>query len=84
MKNQEDLKACFGLYAGQSLKKVLEELDNNQTDEQELEEFDYDETKNILFKKFKEMSQMKFHSEENYIECCKAMDNIAMTLLETE
>ena len=48
------------------------------------EEFDYDETKNILFNKLKELSTKKFATEENYLESCRIMDNIAMTLLETE
>lgn len=48
------------------------------------EEFDYAETKNILFDKLKELSTKKFATEENYLESCKIIDNIAMTLLEAE
>ena len=53
-------------------------------DTSQLDEFDYDETKNILFDKLKELSTKKFATEENYLESCRVMDNIAMTLLETE
>ena len=53
-------------------------------DTSQLDEFDYDETKNILFDKLKELSTKKFATEENYLESCRIMDNIAMTLLETE
>lgn len=63
---------------------MLEKLNSNQADEEELEEFDYDEVKNIMFRKLKELSTKKFLTEENYLESCRVMDNIAMTLLETE
>lgn len=58
--------------------------DTSQLNTSQLDEFDYDETKNILFSKFKELSTRKFETEENYLESCRIMDNIAMTLLETE
>lgn len=56
----------------------------SKEDTSQLDEFDYDETKNILFNKLKELSTRKFATEENYLESCRIMDNIAMTLLETE
>ena len=72
-------------------KLVYEEFQNrlgkqmqSNEDTSQLDEFDYDETKNILFNKLKELSTKKFAIEENYLESCRIMDNIAMTLLETE
>ena len=62
----------------------LEEQMQSKEDTSQLDEFDYDETKNILFNKLKELSTKKFATEENYLESCRIMDNIAMTLLETE
>lgn len=53
-------------------------------DTSQLDEFDYGEVKDILFTKLKELSTRKFETEENYLESCRVMDNIAMTLLETE
>ena len=58
--------------------------DTSQLNTSQLDEFDYDETKNILFSKFKELSTRKFETEESYLESCRIMDNMAMTLLETE
>ena len=72
-------------------KLIYEEFQNrlgkhmqSNEDTSQLDEFDYDETKNILFTKLKELSTRKFETEENYLESCRIMDNIAMTLLETE
>ena len=72
-------------------KLVYEEFQNrlgkrmqSNEDTSQLDEFDHDETKNILFNKLKELSTKKFATEENYLESCRIMDNIAMTLLETE
>ena len=71
-------------------KLVYEEFQNRlgkqmqSNEDTSQDEFDYDETKNILFNKLKELSTKKFATEENYLESCRIMDNIAMTLLETE
>ena len=71
-------------------KLVYEEFQNRlgkqmqSNEDTSQDEFDYDETKNILFNKLKELSTRKFETEENYLESCRIMDNIAMTLLETE
>ena len=71
-------------------KLVYEEFQNRlgkqmqSNEDTSQDEFDYDETKNILFNKLKELSTRKFETEENYLESCRVMDNIAMTLLETE
>ena len=72
-------------------KLIYEEFQNRfgeqmqpKEDTSQLDEFDYDEVKDILFSKFKELSTRKFETEENYLESCRIMDNIAMTLLETE
>lgn len=62
----------------------LEEQMQSKEDISQLDEFDYDEVKDILFTKLKELSTRKFETEENYLESCRIMDNIAMTLLETE
>lgn len=62
----------------------LGEQMQSKEDTSQLDEFDYDETKNILFDKLKELSTKKFATEESYLESCRVMDNIAMTLLETE
>ena len=75
-----------------NMRKLVYEEFQNRLEEQmqpkentsQLDEFDYDETKNILFNKLKELSTKKFTTEENYLESCRVMDNIAMTLLETE
>ena len=63
--------------------KLGKQMQSNE-DTSQLDEFNYDETKNILFTKLKELSTRKFETEENYLESCRIMDNIAMTLLETE
>ena len=68
----------------EEFQKRLEEQMQPKEDTSQLVEFDYDETKNILFNKLKELSTKKFATEENYLESCRIMDNIAMTLLETE
>ena len=68
----------------EEFQKRLEEQMQPKEDTSQLDEFDYDETKNILFNKLKELSTKKFTTEENYLESCRVMDNIAMTLLETE
>lgn len=68
----------------EEFQKRLEEQMQSNEDTSQLDEFDYDETKNILFNKLKELSTKKFATEENYLESCRIMDNIAMTLLETE
>ena len=68
----------------EEFQKRLEEQMQPKEDTSQLDEFDYDETKNILFNKLKELSTKKFATEENYLESCRIMDNIAMTLLETE
>lgn len=68
----------------EEFQKRLEEQMQPKEDTSQLDEFDYDETKNILFDKLKELSTKKFATEENYLESCRIMDNIAMTLLETE
>lgn len=68
----------------EEFQKRLEEQMQPEEDTSQLDEFDYDETKNILFDKLKELSTKKFATEENYLESCRIMDNIAMTLLETE
>jgi hypothetical protein len=68
----------------EEFQKRLEEQMQPKEDTSQLDEFDYDETKNILFNKLKELSTRKFETEENYLESCRIMDNIAMTLLETE
>lgn len=68
----------------EEFQKRLEEQMQPKEDTSQLDEFDYDETKNILFNKLKELSTKKFTTEENYLESCRIMDNIAMTLLETE
>ena len=68
----------------EEFQKRLEEQMQLKEDTSQLDEFDYDETKNILFNKLKELSTRKFETEENYLESCRIMDNIAMTLLETE
>ena len=68
----------------EEFQKRLEEQMQPKEDTSQLDEFDYDETKNILFNKLKELSTRKFATEENYLESCRIMDNIAMTLLETE
>ncbi len=68
----------------EEFQKRLEEQMQLKEDTSQLDEFDYDETKNILFNKLKELSTKKFATEENYLESCRVMDNIAMTLLETE
>lgn len=72
-------------------KLIYEEFQNrlgeqmqSKEDTSQLDEFDYDEVKDILFTKLKELSARKFETEENYLESCRIMDNIAMTLLETE
>ena len=72
-------------------KLIYEEFQNrlgeqmqSKEDTSQLDEFDYDEVKDILFTKLKELSTRKFETEENYLESCRIMDNIAMTLLETE
>ena len=63
--------------------KLGKQIQSNE-DTSQLDEFDYDETKNILFTKLKELSTRKFETEENYLESCRVMDNIAMTLLQAE
>ena len=68
----------------EEFQKRLEEQMQPKEGTSQLDEFDYDETKNILFNKLKELSTKKFETEENYLESCRIMDNIAMTLLETE
>ena len=68
----------------EEFQKRLEEQMQLKEDTSQLDEFDYDETKNILFNKLKELSTRKFETEENYLESYRIMDNIAMTLLETE
>ena len=68
----------------EEFQKRLEEQMQPKEDTSQLDEFDYDETKNILFNKLKELSTRKFETEGNYLESCRIMDNIAMTLLETE
>ena len=68
----------------EEFQKRLEEQMQPKEDTSQLDEFDYDETKNILFNKLKELSTRKFETEENYLESYRIMDNIAMTLLETE
>lgn len=68
----------------EEFQKRLEEQMQPKEDTSQLDEFDYDETKNILFTKLKELSTRKFETEENYLESCRIMDNIAMTLLEIE
>lgn len=75
-----------------NMRKLIYEEFSNRLSEQmqpkedtsQLDEFDYDETKNILFSKFKELSTRKFETEENYLESCRVMDNMAMTLLQAE
>lgn len=68
----------------EEFQKRLEEQMQPKEDTSQLDEFDYDETKNILFNKLKELSTKKFTTEENYLESCRVMDNIAMTLLQAE
>lgn len=63
--------------------KLGKQMQSNE-DTSQLDEFNYDETKNILFTKLKELSTRKFETEENYLESCRVMDNIAMTLLQAE
>ena len=72
-------------------KLIYEEFQNRlgeqmqpKEDMSQLDEFDYNETKNILFSKFKELSTRKFETDENYLESCRVMDNMAMTLLQAE
>lgn len=72
-------------------KLVYEEFQNrlgkqmqSNKDTSQLDEFDYDEVKDILFSKLKELSTRKFATEENYLESCRVMDNMAMTLLQAE
>ena len=72
-------------------KLIYEEFQNRlgeqmqpKEDTSQLDEFDYDEVKDILFSKFKELSTRKFETEENYLESCRVMDNMAMTLLQAE
>ncbi|MCC8069619.1 MAG: hypothetical protein LIO71_07710 [Ruminococcus sp.] len=61
-------------------KLIYEEFQNRLGEQVQL----YDETRDILFTKLKELSTKKFVTEENYLESCRIMDNIAITLLETE
>ena len=72
-------------------KFIYEEFQNrlgeqmqSKEDTSQLDEFDYDEVKDILFTKLKELSTKKFATEENYLESCRVMDNMAMTLLQAE
>lgn len=48
--------------------------------QEELEEFNYEEVKNILFKKLKELSKRQY-VDADYIDCCKLMTSIATLLL---
>jgi hypothetical protein len=78
MENREDLNVSFGLF-----KEVCEKLNSIPFDEDE-DEFDAYKVRNIMFRKLKEMSQKEFSSEDRYIDCCNAMDNIAITLLSND